>query len=147
MPTSMHHTGMTVRDVKRSTEFYEQLGFVRSFPEPVEVTGEAWAETVIGLDKPSLLVMFVSIGEQQLELIQFLRPEGSQSSSTGSNDVGDAHIALSVDDVRAEYDRLNRLGVNFVSEPVTVTDGTFAGVTAVYGRDPDGYTFELLSGL
>ena len=66
--TSMHHTGLTVSDLTVSTRFYERLGFTRSFEEPLALE-EDWAETVIGLAKPSLLVMFLTLGEARLEVV------------------------------------------------------------------------------
>ncbi|HZZ48708.1 MAG TPA: VOC family protein [Pseudonocardia sp.] len=143
---SVHHTGLTVADIAVSTRFYELLGFTRSFEEPVTLE-EDWAQTVIGLEKPVLLVMFLMMGEARLELIQFLRPQGAPAPGGASNDVGSAHLAISVSDVGAEYERLIAEGVEFVSKPVTVTGGAFAGITAVYGKDPDGNVFELINGL
>ena len=57
---------------------------------------------------------------------------------------GSAHIAVSVDDVFAEVERLSALGVKFRSQPITIREGAFAGARAVYGIDPDGYTVEFV---
>jgi catechol 2,3-dioxygenase-like lactoylglutathione lyase family enzyme len=52
-------------------------------------------------------------------------------------DYGVTHVALIVDDVQAEYDRLKALGVLFHAPPRE-------DFRAVYGRDPDGNVFELM---
>ncbi|MFJ3779033.1 VOC family protein [Streptomyces sp. NPDC090075] len=143
---SMHHTGITVSDIHASIAFYEALGFTRSFPEPAPVD-EAWLGTVVGVENARLLLMFVSLGDHRIELLQYVDPEGEGARPLASNDVGSFHIALSVDDVSTEYERLRALGVEFLSKPVVVTGGPFEGLKAVYGKDPDGNAIELISGV
>src|SRR5260370_16139725 len=131
----MHHTGITVSDIVASIEFYEHLGFTRAFPEP-QLVEEAWLGTVVGIENPSILLMFVTMGEHRLELIQYNGPRGASAANLAPNDIGSFHVALSVEDVNAEYERLRDLGVAFVSKPISGTSGNFTGLTAVYGKGP-----------
>lgn len=143
----LHHTGLNVVDIEISTTFYESIGFTRAMPAPLEIKEAQWAATVLGVAEPHLKVMFLELQGAQLELIEFVAPPGSGSPSLAVSDPGRGHIAIAVDDVVAEYDRLSAIGVGFISKPIHVEDGDFAGVTAVYGVDPDGNSFELISGL
>lgn len=88
------------------------------------------------------LIGFAPVLEQPLRKPEPTVPEAAPVSTTGR-----AHIAVAVDDVTAESQRLTAAGITFVSAPVTVPDGNLAGVTAVYARDPDGNSVEILSGL
>ena len=59
--------------------------------------------------------------------------------------VGLLHLAIRVDDLQAWYQRLSAAGVEFRSPaPVPVSTGINAGASAVYLRDPDGFTIELV---
>jgi catechol 2,3-dioxygenase-like lactoylglutathione lyase family enzyme len=83
-------------------------------------------------------------GEQKIELLEYVAPPG-YGSGVPLNHVGAAHVCFVVDDVEAEYRRLRNSGVDsFVSEPVRFVDGPDAGGIAVYLRDPDGNTIELV---
>ncbi len=52
-------------------------------------------------------------------------------------------MCLIVDDLRSCREELSAGGVQFVSEPVTITEGPNQGGLVIYMRDPDGYTLEL----
>ncbi|OBC11940.1 hypothetical protein A5784_03715 [Mycobacterium sp. 852013-50091_SCH5140682] len=141
----MHHTGIVVSDLSASVSFYEELGFVAEADQPAELLGEVWVDGLVGLDGVAMRLIFMSLGGSRIELIQYLSPVGADSATLTTNDVGNPHIALAVDDVEREYRRLRERGVEFVSEPVSVSGGAFSGLVVVYGKDPDGNLFELLS--
>jgi glyoxylase I family protein len=100
---------------------------------------------VVGLEQPKILLMFVTMDVHRLELIQYLGPRGKSAANLAP--IGSFHVAISVEDVNAEYERLRELGIDFFSKPASVTTRNFAELTAVYGRDPDGNIVELLSGI
>jgi catechol 2,3-dioxygenase-like lactoylglutathione lyase family enzyme len=59
--------------------------------------------------------------------------------------VGNGHLGLVVDDLEAEYERLRAAGASFRHPgPVEVDGGDWKGTKALYMRDPDGITIELM---
>jgi catechol 2,3-dioxygenase-like lactoylglutathione lyase family enzyme len=61
-----------------------------------------------------------------------------------TNRPGNGHLCFKVDDIQAWYQRLSARGVRFISEPVPITAGINTGAYAVYLRDSDGFTIELV---
>ena len=59
---------------------------------------------------------------------------------------GACHLAISVDDIDATYERLERAGVTLRSRPITLADSgpRWDGSRVVYTVDPDGVTVELV---
>lgn len=145
----MHHTGLIVADIQASIAFYEALGFTMELPAPVTLENQQWIDTLNGgLEKTVMRQMFATLGEGRLEFLQYINPPGERGHhSLRTFGIGNAHIALAVDDVNSEYERLRALDIEFLSKPVPITEGMYNGVTVIYGRDPDGNVFELVSGL
>ena len=77
-----------------------------------------------------------------LELVAYLEPRGERGDVNVYNP-GAAHMAFSVRDAIAEYERLSAAGVEFVSPPNLITAGVNTGGYACYFRDPDTITLEL----
>ncbi len=143
MPRAFNHVGMTVSDIDRSTKFYEQFGFERIYPEPVDVD-TAWIKTMTGFPTAHLKIQHLKLVETVLELLQYLAPAGQNQAGMPTSNTGAAHVAVGVDDIDVEVKRLSGLGVKFRSAPISIHEGPFAGVRAVYGIDPDGYTVEVI---
>ena len=78
-----------------------------------------------------------------LELIQYKVHPG-EPLPLATNRPGCAHVCFLVGDLRALHRRLTAQGAHFVSEPIPITQGVNKGGFAVYLRDPDGITIELL---
>src|SRR5690606_24310863 len=78
-----------------------------------------------------------------LELLEYRNiPEKTVDMSNGN--IGNGHIAFTVDDCEAFYEQLTKAGVKSVSPPVTPTIGPNKGGRAVYMIDPDGFRVELI---
>ena len=135
-PPSVHHTGITVSDLDRSIKFYERLGY-----REIERTEEHGEEVERGLGVPgaNLRVAMLAAPKSQLELIQYVEPDGSPAPNP-NNGIGAAHICLEVEDVDAAVAELRKDGVEFFSDPITHE----SGIRWVYAKDPDGITAELL---
>ena len=61
-----------------------------------------------------------------------------------TNNVGSAHLALIVDDLRAMHRELKGRGFRFKGEPIEIPAGPNKGNWMVYLLDPDDFTLELI---
>jgi catechol 2,3-dioxygenase-like lactoylglutathione lyase family enzyme len=81
-------------------------------------------------------------GNTFIELIEFITPKGRGHDADWSlADHGHTHIALIVDDIDAEYERMKAAGMHFFRPPIH-TPGR--GSAATYGMDPDGNRIEIM---
>jgi len=142
MILNTNHTSFTVSDVERSAAFYRDLlGFkLLSLAErPRE-----FAEIATGIPGAHLKVAYLEVpGGHRLELIQYLSPPGVKLD-TRTHNVGSAHLALNVDDLRRMYSELKAKGIRFKGEPIEVPAGPNKGNLMVYMLDPDDCTLELI---
>jgi catechol 2,3-dioxygenase-like lactoylglutathione lyase family enzyme len=136
------HTGLTVTDLKASLAFWQGvLGFelvLRSTLRPPH------AEAVTGVAGADIEVAILRLGPCSIELLQYLSPPDRHVVQARSCDVGHAHVALVVanlDDAAAEASSHGWLPQ---APSHTVQHGPGAGWRAVYLRDGDGTTLELV---
>jgi catechol 2,3-dioxygenase-like lactoylglutathione lyase family enzyme len=81
-------------------------------------------------------------GGPSIELAQYLNQQG-EPLAAATNQPGSCHLCLVVSDLSGCHADLKTKGVEFKSEPVSITEGPNKGGLVVYLRDPDGYTIEL----
>lgn len=142
------HFSFTISDIERSIAWYRDvLGLELVHRQRGD---NAYTRTLVGMpDAVIEAAQFRVPGVQprlsthMLELVAYESPPGERPS-LATNDVGVAHLAFIVADVRAEHARLSAQGVVFRNAPVEITEGANAGGAACYFQDPDGITLELL---
>lgn len=144
--SSVHTVGMTVRDMEKSLAFYTGvLPFVRT--TDVELAGREY-ELMTGVFGARLRVARLMLGEEVLELTQFLAPQGRPiPDDMRANDRSFQHVAIIVSDMQQAYSRLRAHGVTHASSgPQRLPDWNrnAGGITAFYFRDPDGHFLEVL---
>lgn len=142
--TSVVHTGFTVSDLARSVTFYRDLLGMHVVHQ--QETTAPYVGAVTGFPGAVLKIAHLKVSLEDshtLELLQYVSHPG-EPTDRATNRPGNGHLAMRVDDLQAWYDRLKAHGVEFRSEPVPVTTGMNAGGRAVYMRDPDGFTIELI---
>ena len=143
---SIEAVGMTVSDADRSVEFFSKaLSFEKI--SDVEVHGKAY-ETLQGLFGLRMRVVRMRLGEELIELTQYLAPEGRPiPAGWRSNDHSFQHIAIVVSDMDKAYQLLREHKVRHASTaPQTIpsSNKAAAGIRAFYFKDPDGHNLEII---
>jgi catechol 2,3-dioxygenase-like lactoylglutathione lyase family enzyme len=144
--TAVGPLAMTVASVDRSAAFYTSvLGFEKV--SDVEVHGEDW-ERLQGLFGLRLRVVGLRLGDEVLELVEYLAPRGRpMPADSRSNDRWFQHVAIVVSDMDRAYEALRRHRVEHASPaPQRLPDWNPAagGIRAFYFKDPDGHALEII---
>lgn len=139
--------GITVDDMDRAVAFYSRvLSFEKS--SDAEVAGDAY-EHLYGVFGMRLRVVRMRLGDESIELMQFLAPRGRPDPvDSRSNDRWFQHVAIIVSDMERAYARLREHNVEHASSGPQVLPAwnkNAGGIAAFYFRDPDGNTLEVLS--
>ena len=138
---------MTVADMDRSIEFFSKvLSFERI--TDVEVHGGEY-EKLQGLFGLRMRVVRLKLGEERIELTQYLAPEGRPiPPDWRSHDHDFQHIAIVVSDMDRAYQQLRNHKVRHAStapQTIPVTNKAAAGIRAFYFKDPDGHNLEIIN--
>jgi catechol 2,3-dioxygenase-like lactoylglutathione lyase family enzyme len=137
MIVGLHHVAIGVDDFDKALTFYTQaLGF--EVVQESEFDNDPDANQAIGLEGVKAKMAMLKAPNAYLELWQYSNPAPVDLRSRPC-DFGYPHIALQVDDIQREYDRLKSHGMEFVGEVVHFGDAA----SAIYGRDPCGNIIEL----
>jgi catechol 2,3-dioxygenase-like lactoylglutathione lyase family enzyme len=141
------HFSFTVSDIENSIAFYRDVLGLELVHR--QRSDNAYTRRLVGYPDAVLEVAqfripgeAVPVSGHHLELVQYLQPVGVRGSREICNP-GAAHLALQVDDLDAEYERLELLGVRFVSPPNRITEGINRGGATCYFRDPDDIVLEI----
>ncbi|MCY4086331.1 MAG: VOC family protein [Actinomycetia bacterium] len=140
----VNHISFTVSDLEQSIAFYTVL----LEREPIERTtfADATDAAITGYDNVHMEAAFFELPglPAVLELFEYHNPPGAQVDLENYN-TGNAHIALYVDDIEREFERLSAAGATFRHpRPVLIEGGRFDGEKCAYLRDPNGITIELV---
>lgn len=137
---------ITVSDLDKAVEFYTKVLDFKPVSE-IEVAGEA-PERLLGVFGSRIRVARLALGEEQIELTEFLAPKGRPiPPDTRSHDQWFQHIAIVVSDMDKAYAHLRRFKVTHASPgPQVLPDWNpnAAGIAAFYFRDPDGHFLEVI---
>lgn len=137
---------MVVEDMERSLRFFtEVLPF--EMVSDRELAGDEY-ERLQGVFGLRLRIVRVRLGEEFLDLMDFLAPEGRPVPvDSRSNDRWFQHVAIVVSDMDAAYATLRAANVRHASAgPQRLPDWNrhAGGIEAFYFRDPDGHVLEVL---
>ena len=139
----IHHTCITVSDLKRSIAFYrDTLGLELLMTEESERSQDDRSET-LGVSQAKVKLALFKVGDTRIELIEYVASAG-RPYDRKNNDVGTMHIAFHVDDIDAAYESLVEKDVRFTAPPATIPDGPMRGWRWTYFFDPDGVSLELI---
>jgi catechol 2,3-dioxygenase-like lactoylglutathione lyase family enzyme len=148
MLQKLFHVNICVRDMERSIQFYQGIGFnkVNDFTLDYPSVGDA-----LGLKAKKLRGVFMRLGNDAnapvLDLVQFIDPPTQGQPYPTLNNVGICRIAFTVDDIDKTYEELKAKKVDFLA-PLKKIDGPGgAKIGVVCFKDPDGTILELISGM
>jgi catechol 2,3-dioxygenase-like lactoylglutathione lyase family enzyme len=139
--------GFTVADADREVDFFTNVLQFEKVADFRAVGGE-YAK-MEGVFDANMRVVHLKLGEQLVELTQYLSPPTGRPIPTPSysNDEWFEHIAIVVKDMDAAYKILQRNNVQQISAyPVTIPQSNpgAAGIRAVKFQDPEHHDLELL---
>ncbi len=143
MIKAIEHFSFTVSNLEDSLDFFcNKLGLEAA---PVMDVEDPDVNEVIGMPDAHLRISLVKLpGDKNIELIQYLRPEG-MSLDLNTCNTGVAHIAFEVSDINALYKELSGKDITFLSPPVWTRGNDGRGRWGVcYLKGPDNITFELI---
>jgi catechol 2,3-dioxygenase-like lactoylglutathione lyase family enzyme len=137
---------MTVGNMDRSIDFYSRvLTFQKT--SDTELAGDR-VERLFGVFKTRVRVVRMTLGEESIELVEFLAPLGRPiPEDSRSNDLWFQHVAIIVSDMDRAYRILRQNNVEGVSSgPQRLPDWNqnAAGIQAFYFKDPDRHPLEIL---
>jgi len=116
---AIHHASMIISDLEKSLEFYcDVLGLAVDHSRPEFKFAGAWLNIN---DK------------QQIHLLQIENPDSTERPTHGGRD---RHTALIADDIKQIEASLNEANISYTKSQ--------SGRTAIFCRDPDGNTLEIM---
>lgn len=144
---SVASVGFTVSDMDRSIAFYRDVLTFKPMSD-MEVDGPEY-DQLWGIFGVRARVVKLQLGEQQLELTQFLAPPDVRPVPVPSysNDLWFQHIAIVVRDMDRAWGQLRTHHVRQISprpQTIPISNPAAAGIKAIKFRDPDGHNLELL---
>jgi catechol 2,3-dioxygenase-like lactoylglutathione lyase family enzyme len=143
---AVESVGMTVSDMDQAIAFYSQVLSFKKVSD-VEVLGTEY-EQLQGLFGVRMRVVKLQLGEEILELTEYLTPKGKPIPiDSRSHDRWFQHIAIVVSDMDKAYQHLRKHKVQHTSTaPQRIPDWNkaAAGIRAFYFKDPDGHNLELI---
>jgi len=144
---SVASIGFTVSDMDRSVAFYRDVLTFKPVSD-VEVDGPAY-DQLYGIFGVRARVVRLQLGEQQIELTQFVSPPDLRPipMPSYSHDLWFQHFAIVVRDMEAAWAQLRKHHVRQISprpQTIPASNPPAAGIKAIKFRDPDGHNLELL---
>lgn len=144
MITGLAHTGVCVPDCEAAVAYYRDvLGFTVLSP-PYVMDGDAirddMGELLTDPAMKAAIVGFGDGGDRVLEVIEYLRSDGSGTGRTGLADLGLSHIGLICDDIAETRKTLEDREVRFLVDGIA----DIAGVRTTWFADPWGVVFILV---
>tara|TARA_B100000929_G_C15408905_1_gene387223 strand:- start:281 stop:712 length:432 start_codon:yes stop_codon:yes gene_type:complete len=140
MIKAVRHTGIVVRDLEKSTEFYCALGFVK---DNQAIEEGNFIDTVVGLQNTKLeWVKLKAPDGYLLELLQYhSHPESTEITQQKSNKLGCSHMAFSVDNIDRICEKIEQLGGFVINPPALTNDKK---IKVAYCHDLEGVLMEIV---
>ncbi len=141
MIKKIRHTGIVVKNIKKSLDFYRDFLELSIFSEDEE--RGPFIEKVVGIDGVDLKWIKLKLPDGNLiEIIEYIsHPYKNLVKDSSANKIGCPHIAFSVDDIEKLYDDFIEKGYRCVNPPALSLNGK---VKVMYCYDPDDVILEFV---
>ncbi len=142
MNNKFRHFGITVSDLESTLAFYcKGLGFKEELRLERE---EDYTQRVTGVPGTPIKGAIVSMGNIQIEFLEYSNIKDKPSCAAPVCYPGIAHICITVSSIKNTMETITNLGGVFQGDPVVVPSGLGKGNRVVYGWDPQMIPFELV---
>ena len=143
MITKIRHTGFVVRDLIKSLNFYEGLGFKLASRQ---IEQGSFIDQVVGLKNVEVeTAKLLSPCGGMLELLRYhSHPIQKNYYKQQSNKLGCSHIALSVTSITRTLELISEFGGSFVNQPAKSQCGNYL---VAYCHDLEGILIEIVEEL
>lgn len=101
MIKKLDHIGIAVRNLQEASRFYE------------EVLGLKVVGTEVVSDQ-KVRIAFIPLGDTRIELLEATQPDGPVAKFIEKRGEGIHHIALAVENINTEIERLNEKGIQLI---------------------------------
>ena len=137
------HTGLVVKDINASINFYEGLG-LKVFKRENEKGN--FLSQLVGLDRAEIETAKLKVADNSLlELLEYKsHPTNPSNSNYPSNKHGCSHVAFTVEDIDKILAKIEKLGGSIVNPPIMSDDRS---VKVMYCHDLDGILMEIVEEL
>jgi catechol 2,3-dioxygenase-like lactoylglutathione lyase family enzyme len=140
----IHHVSLTVTDLERTIDFYQNTIGMRLVARKHRQAGDL-GSALFGAEagEAEILIADMELGDTRIEFIQYVRP-ATKAYGGDPSVAGSAHVAILTWDIEGEFHRLQAAGVRFHTPVRTVRDPGRPVWRWCYFRDPDGICVELV---
>ncbi|MGI5200684.1 VOC family protein [Spirillospora sp. CA-108201] len=148
MPVSeVHHVAMTVSDVERAADFYENaLGYRRTLRSDV---GGPGIEQSLGLPEGTTGKVQYMQGPSRIGQLELIEWNGTKrrTATAGHLELGTFLLSFQVphDEIEEVHQRISGLGAECLGTPQRVLLENYGHITAFAARDLDGNLLEFVS--
>ena len=125
----LEHIGIAVSNLDKSTELFSKILGQNSYKSEV-------------IKSDGVRTTFFKIGDVKLELVGAINQHNAISKYLENHSEGIHHIALLVEDIYAEIDRIKKIGIRVLNEdPKTGADNKL--ISFLHPKDTNGVLIEL----
>ena len=144
--SGVESVGITVSDMNVALPFYTNVLHFQVLSDD-NINSEQYSK-LIQVDNASVRITKLKLGDERIELIDFIYPEGKgYPEDSHSNDLWFQHIAIITSNMDSAYAWLKSNNIKNISvEPQRLPDWNknAGGIKAFYFQDPDGHPLEIL---
>jgi catechol 2,3-dioxygenase-like lactoylglutathione lyase family enzyme len=138
------HTGICVKNLERSLEFYVGVLGFKILDPPCPMVEDPEEGIALGFPDHSHRVCMIEVKPGQLiELVEFGKPQPTSKEVAPLNQYGKHHISYLVDDIEAWVEKFRSLGLEVNNKPLSYETDVGLEWWAIV-KDPDGIEIELV---